>query len=235
MESTVQSLKNQVKKLQFVVALSLLVSLGLGILMGVSKSQSSKILRTQGIIITDAQGKDRILIGSPIPFSTDRVRTDSAKAWNAYVQKYPEDYQEQVWNWYKDYNHATNGIVFLSDSGFDRLILGDPTPDPAVGKRMLPGTGMVINDEQGYERSGYGIMKTEEGNYRVALGMDSKNGQEGVMLQVDDLGGNGLIIPGQERFIFLGNSDTTFFLTQPFPKYNGLLIRSMDSVFVDIR
>ena len=235
LNDTIELLKKQVTTFRTLSTFAIILSLALGIYIFAAKAQSEKLITTQGIVITDANGKDRILIGSPIPFSADRVRTDSARAWETYIAHRPKDFQEKAWNFYKEYSHSTNGIVLLSESGYDRIVLGDPTPDPPVGTRILPGTGFVINDELGWERSGYGIMKTGEKDYRVALGMDSNTGSEGVMLQIDDQGPNGLIMPSSERFIFLGNSDTSFFVTQPYDKYNGLMIRSMDSIYVDLQ
>ena len=39
---------------------------------------------------------------------------------------------------YEDYNHGTHGLVILNEDGFDRLVLGEETPDPHVGKRIAP-------------------------------------------------------------------------------------------------
>jgi hypothetical protein len=46
------------------------------------------IIRAKGIVIEDSAGRDRILIGSPIPLSGDHVRTDTAmvrKYWGRMV------------------------------------------------------------------------------------------------------------------------------------------------------
>ena len=42
-----------------------------------TKTEKFDLIRTKGIIIEDENGKDRILIGAPIPYSKDRVRTDT--------------------------------------------------------------------------------------------------------------------------------------------------------------
>ncbi|WP_426688867.1 hypothetical protein [Rhodanobacter ginsengiterrae] len=54
------------------------------------------IPRAQGLLITDAQGHDRILIGAPAPASKDRTRKDD----------------------------ASDGIIFLGKTGADSLALG---------------------------------------------------------------------------------------------------------------
>lgn len=37
--------------------------------------------------------------------------------------------------YYQDYIHETNGMLILSEDGFDRLVVGDPVPDPSIGRR----------------------------------------------------------------------------------------------------
>lgn len=197
----------------------------------IKDNNSGRIIRTKGIVVVDENGKDRILIGAPVPFSRDRVRLDSARVWEEWVAKWPEDYQDKVWGYYKEYNHATSGILILSDNGFDRIVMGDAVPDPNIGKRIAPATGIAINDEKGFERTGYGVLKMADGYYRVNLGLDSKRGAEGVVITVDDLGYNGVVIPGQDRSIFLGNADTSVFLVSPYEKFNGLIIKDLDSVY----
>lgn len=235
MNETLLALKKQVRIFKTFSLFAFLLTIVLGIYVIINHSQSSKVLKTQGIIITDAQGNDRILIGTPIPFSSDRVRTDSVKAWETYITRWPKDYQEKVWNWYKDYNHSANGILFLSETGHDRLVLGDPTPDPTIGKRIKPGTGLLIMDKNGNERSGYSIMELDDNLYRVVLGLDSNKGTEGLALVVDDNGQSGLMIPGMEKNLFFGSSDTAFWATEPYEKFLGLIIRTKDSVLLDIQ
>ncbi len=137
------------------------------------------IIRTKGIIMVDENGKERILIGAPIPDTTGRIRNDPC-----------------------------NGLIILDEKGIDRITLGSPTPDPQMGgivsKRISPATGIQINDQTGDERSGYGMME----NGRVVLGLDHKTG-EGVMLFIlPDLGYSGLLVNGKSgenrQRVFLG-------------------------------
>ena len=106
--------------------------------------------------------------------------------------------------YYQDYNHSTNGILILSEDGFDRIALGDPKPDPNIGKRIGPSTGMVINDAEGFERMGYGLLDID-GHYRVTLGLDSDRSTEGLVLALDDLTGEvGVYVGDGTDRIFLG-------------------------------
>jgi hypothetical protein len=184
-----------------------------------------RILRARGLIIEDEAGKERILLGAPVPAARNRVRTDPARVKELWAKNFPKEYLD----WYKDYRHATNGLLILDENGFDRIVLGDPVPDANIGKRIGPSTGMVINDEQGFERSGYGLLKVKE-RYRVVLGMDSLKGREGLTLALIDEGPVGVTVGDGRRVVYLGSApaqDSTTGLTVPF---HGLLVRGMDGI-----
>lgn len=79
-------------------------------------------------------------------------------------------------------------------------------PDPNIGKRIGPSTGIIINDQEGFERSGYGLLNVG-GVYRVVLGLDTKRGTEGLALAVRDDGAVGVSVYGNEHSVaFLGNA-----------------------------
>lgn len=59
------------------------------------------------------------------------------------------------------------------------MAIGDSVPDPNIGKRIGPSTGIVINDQEGFERSGYSLLSVGV-EYRVVLGLDTKRGTEGL-------------------------------------------------------
>src|SRR4051812_10396994 len=83
------------------------------------------IVRTQGIVIEDAQGRPRLLIGSPIPAVSERQRTDAA-----------------------------TGIIMLDSAGRDRLALGTyggPQIGGQVAKRVATTVGLILNDGRGNE------------------------------------------------------------------------------------
>jgi len=182
-----------------------------------------RVLRARGLIIEDEAGKERILLGAPVPAARNRVRTDLARVKELWAKNFPEKYLE----WYKDYRHATNGLLILDENGFDRVALGDPVPDPNIGKRIGPSTGVVINDERGFERSGYGLLKVK-GRYRVALGMDSAKGREGLTLALFDEGRVGVTVSDGQRVAYLGSALARDGLTGTAGPFHGLLVRGAD-------
>lgn len=159
--------------------------------------RASGVLRARGLVIEDALGRDRILIGAPIPPSPARVRTDFAKAVEAWGKRYPN------MDWYKTLDNSTNGILVLDERGFDRIAIGDPTPDPNIGRRIAPATGIQINDTQGFERTGWGYFPARG---RVVFGLDSARGQEGVTVFILEDNTTGLMINSGERGLFLGSA-----------------------------
>ena len=164
----------------------------------------SAIIRARGIIIEDQTGRERILIGAPIPPSKNRVRTDTARVSQLWGGRFPS--RAQYMEWYKGYRHALNGILVLDENGFDRVAMGDSVPDPNIGKRIGSSTGIVINDQEGFERSGYSLLNVG-GVYRVVLGLDTKRGTEGLALVVRDDGAAGLSVYGNDRSVaFFGNA-----------------------------
>jgi hypothetical protein len=161
------------------------------------------IIRAQGIIIEDSAGKDRILIGAPLPFSKDRVRTDTALVRKYWSKKYPN--ADQFMKWYKNYQHSGIGIAILNEQGFDKVVIGEKLPDPNTGKRMFEPTGMFWNDDEGFERGGIGVNKTKDGRYRTAVGLDDKDGEAVHLVALED-GTKGLIIGNEQGRMLLGAS-----------------------------
>jgi len=180
-------LEKQIRRLRVCVAF-----LGAAVLFLVGTAFSKQerqadILRARGLIIEDDQGRERILIGSPIPAAKNRIRTDLNRVREVWGKRFPEKYMD----WYRGYQNDMSGLLILDANGFDRVAVGDPVPDPNVGKRIAPSSGLVINDEEGFERSGYGLLKVEN-HYRVVLGMDNAQGQEGASVFLMDDGLVGL-------------------------------------------
>ena len=126
--------------------------------------------------------------------------------------------------YYQDYSHETNGLLILSEDGFDRLVLGDPVPDPNIGRRIAPSTGMVINDAEGFERMGYGL-KVVNGVSRVGLGLDTDRIEEGLLLTLDDDGLLGVTVGTGADGIFLGSAPAGHGWTGVAEAFQGLLIR----------
>ncbi|MGH9240096.1 MAG: hypothetical protein ACRD3G_18790 [Vicinamibacterales bacterium] len=211
------------KTLVGVLLAALATSVALQMFLPSAHAQSGeRVIRTRGIIIEDESGRERILIGAPIPAAANRVRTDDARVRKIWGPRYPN--LEQYMGFYKDYRHSTNGIVILDENGFDRVAVGDPVPDPNIGKRIGPSTGFVINDEQGFERSGYGLLNVN-GQKRVVLGLDSARGQEGLTLGLYDEGSVGLSMRDGKRLIYVGSTTAPLSGTGPF---HGLLVRGTD-------
>jgi hypothetical protein len=167
------------------------------------RPQPPEVIRARGLVIEDQAGRERILIGAPIPPAKHRVRTDLARAEKTWAARYPDP--KQYMEYYKGYWHSMHGMLVLDESGFDRVAVGDSTPDPNIGKRLGPGTGIQINDQQGYERSGYSLLNVD-GKNRVVLGLDTRRG-EAVTLAVHDGGHAGFSAYGPGgRLVFLGNA-----------------------------
>ena len=178
--------------------------------------RSSDVIRTRGIVIVDAQGRERILIGAPIPASRDRIRSDFDKAKTAWGSRYPD------FEWYRALEHSTNGILLLDERGYDRIVLGDPDPDPNIGKRIAPVSGIAVNDQDGFERTGWGYFASLN---RTVLGVDTPGGSEGVMIGVLDDSTAGVMVMEGGPSIFLGNAGPDHFLTGLQEPFSGLLIR----------
>ncbi len=196
-------LKKQVRQLRLLVGICLLAILFF-IAPAFTRSETNTgIIRAKGIVIEDSTGRDRILIGAPIPASGHRVRTDTAlvrKHWgNTY--KNPDQFMQ----WYKDYYHSTVGMVVLNEQGFDRVLMGDRLADPNSGKRMFEAAGITWNDKEGWEMGGAGVNTTKDGQARSVIGVDDKDGEAVHIIALED-GSKGLIIGGSNGRILIGMS-----------------------------
>ena len=218
MSENPERLKRAIRWLQ---AYAALMTVAMAVLFFRSGTEADGVLRARGLIIEDDVGRERILIGAPIPEAANRVRTDTARVREVWGPRFSEEYM----GWYRDYNHSTNGILILSEDGFDRIALGDPKPDPNIGKRIGPSTGMVINDAEGFERMGYGLLDID-GTYRVTLGLDSDRITEGLVLFLDDLTGEvGISVGDGGDRIFLGKASAGHGLSSLPDPFQGLLFR----------
>ena len=122
-----------------------------------------EVLRARGLVIVDAQGRDRILLGAPVPASADRKRQDA----------------------------ATASMVVLGPDGADRVIVGQ-TPDPVlqrkVYKRPLEAWGLGLYDPKGGERGGMVFA----GDSRIAVALDYPTG-DAMGMFVDDKTGRAVL------------------------------------------
>jgi hypothetical protein len=177
----IERLERNIRSLRTAVLLLVLIII-VGSSVAMLLNGKGNILRIQGLIVEDAEGDPRILIGAPFPEVKERERKD-----------------------------RTAGILILDEKGKDRLSIGSPTPNPqikgTVVKRMSPATGIQINDSNGNERSGYGILDSGS----VVLGMDYESG-EGLGLFISkELGYAGVLINGDKKppnnqRVFIGTS-----------------------------
>ncbi len=158
------------------------------------------VLRARALVIEDEAGRERILLGAPVPEATNRVRTDTARLRELWGPEHPDI--EAYMDSYQDYNHGANGLVILNEDGFDRLILGEDGPDPHSGRRIAPFTGLVVHDRSGLERGGFGVFPSENGDL-VALGLDTSHG-EALSLIAYNEGMIGVYLNHGGDFMFLG-------------------------------
>jgi hypothetical protein len=119
--------------------------------------QSSQILRGRGLIIEDAQGRERVLLGDPVPKVPGRKRQDEAV-----------------------------GLIVLGENGADRVAVAAPTPGPqisgTVSERIGAAAGLVLDDREGNERGGFGVLDNDS---RVVFGIDYPGGRgEAITLAV---------------------------------------------------
>lgn len=123
-----------------------------------SKSETVDTLRARQIVIVDEKGRERILLGAPVPKVAGRKRQDDA-----------------------------TGMLVLDEDGVDRVAVGY-TPDPQnqgkVVKRISSQAGVTFNDKNGTDRGGFGVF--DDGS--VHLGLDYPTGREVVSLFAGDGG-----------------------------------------------
>ena len=177
------------RKLRLLSLYATVLTLIVGVL-GVSAfsaQQNRGVLRARGLIIEDAKGRERILLGAPIPYAKNRVRTDTARARQEWSTRYPDSIRVRYLDIYNRLRHSMHGILVLDENGFDRFGAGDSMPDPNIGRRIGAGMGLMLNNSKGYERGGYGMV-TVNGHERIVVGLDAKQGHEGLALVLDDAG-----------------------------------------------
>ena len=187
-----------------IISLALTFLLVLIFTSGFIKTNKFELIRTKGIIVEDENGRDRILIGAPIPFSKNRVRTDTSLVRQYWAKNYGSK-AEEFMKWYKDYYHGAEGIVIMNERGFDRVLVGDKLADPNSGKRMFESAGITWNDKEGWELGGAGVNTTEDGKSRAVIGVDDSTGEAVHIVALED-GTKALIIGGENGRLMIGMS-----------------------------
>ncbi|MBC5994501.1 hypothetical protein [Pontibacter cellulosilyticus] len=217
------------KKLKLQRAYTLITSCALGLFLLLSfTGKNNDVIRAKGIVIVDDQGRERILIGAPIPEAKNRVRTNLERVQEIWGKKMSKEYM----GWYKNYNHSANGMVILDENGFDRVAIGD-TPDPNIGKRTGPGTGVIINDELGFERTGYQLLNVK-GKNRMVLGLDRPGGTEGVTVAILEDGTAGVTVINKGTMGFMGSAPQNGLMTGLDNSFFGLMFRDKSTVKYNI-
>jgi hypothetical protein len=139
-----------------------------GVLAGFA-ARDDDVLRVRGIVVEDARGKPRILLGAPIPAVEERQRKDAA-----------------------------SGLVLLDAAGVDRLQIGE-VGGPQMGGKLQPriadATGLMVCDAQGDERAGFGYLA----NGQVGWGLDYESGEAIVAAILPERGVAGIVINAESE------------------------------------
>jgi hypothetical protein len=189
-----------------------------------TKTDKFDLIRTKGIIVEDENGKDRILIGAPIPPSKDRVRTDTTLVRKYFVPDVARD-PNQYMEWYKQYRHSAYGMVVMNEKGIDVMQVGDQLSDPNVGRRMFLPTGILLNNQKGMEVGGFGSHTFDDGRSGVALGLDDPiTGREALHALVLSDGTRALILQDAngKLVLGLGKPNSVFFKNKDSLSFTGI-------------
>jgi hypothetical protein len=214
-ESLQRQLDQQKKRLNKVILFAALIVLSLSsqLLFSFRETDDNKILRAKGIIIVDDRGRERILIGAPLPHASNRVRTDTARVRALWSQRFGN--ADQYMKWYKDYDHKANGILVLDEQGYDKVCLGDGVPDANIGQRIGKQTGLIFCDNEGFERGGIGVLNVGVKQNRVVMALDGENGTDATGISVMEDGETGFFAGGKGYRMFLGASPANGYSPEP--------------------
>lgn len=220
-----QEMEDRYKRIKkFFIGFVSLTLIGI-ISFGFAKTDKFGLIRAKGIIIEDENGKDRILIGAPVPYSKDRVRTDTNLVRKYFAgDLYPKD-PNQYMEWYKKYRHSAFGMVVMNEKGIDVMQAGDQLSDPNVGRRIFLPTGILLNNQKGLEVGGFGSHTFDDGRSGVALGLDDPgNGREAFHALVLSDGTRALILQDANGKLVLGfgNSGTNIFRNKDSLNFVGI-------------
>ena len=140
-DSEIASLRRQVRLLQVICAGCL------GVCLLAAAQPASEVIHAKGIVIEDAGGRPRLLIGAPVPLIQGR-RSD-----------------------------VTTSIVVRDSAGHDRVILGEEPNPIVGGKilpRIGSSWGIGLFNSSGDERGG--LVNFDQGRSAIALDRASGDG-----------------------------------------------------------
>jgi len=228
-QEKVDILSRRLKVTYFVFGVILLVQAGLffgtqSFADSAEIDKADKIIRTKGIVIVDEQGRDRILIGSPIPASKDRVFGNKEKSFAAWKDNLT---MKAYWDNYDKLQTRPNGIMVLNKEGFDITGIGEDMPDPNIGKRIGKTNGFFINDNRGWERGGFGTI-VRDGVEQVGLGLDSSKGKEGINMMVLDDKSNAIFLNDGKSSMVIGSLGPNFHYNKSDKPFSGYMVLDKD-------
>lgn len=184
LESRLEELERRHRRLRLSLPFVALVALLVGARAAPeAPDDEPEILRIRGLVLEDAEGRPRMVLGAPISEVPERRYSRMPVMENPRVEE-----GRMVWD-RAESAEATEifGMLILDEEGYERIVLGDPLPNPAVGGRIYQRKkgrhwGMTINDVDGTERSGYGVWE----NGQVSLGLDWKGSEAVVFFAIPD-------------------------------------------------
>lgn len=147
MESCVRHLERKVLYLTGLCALLVVATLLMAVntfTQKVNAAENGKVLRLKGLIIEDAQGRPRILLGAPFPSVPERLRHDV----------------------------TGTDMLFLDEKGHDRFSLGEMMPPGPGVHRIGSAYGLNIYDPEGNERGGMGFLSNGSTVSRAVIALD---------------------------------------------------------------
>jgi hypothetical protein len=151
----IRKLENELKSTKYLVIFLILMFIILAfqyITVQQKNQLTVNLVRTRGLILQDEKGRDRILMGNPLPYSELRKRTDKRA-----------------------------GLLMMDEMGNDRLFIGKQGALQVKGKlynRIDQGWGFLVNDQHGNERGGLGMLDSLNS---MVLGLNYP-GREGIMI-----------------------------------------------------
>lgn len=162
----------------------------------VKAADDAKVLRVRGLIIEDAQGRARILLGAPFPSVPERIRQDA----------------------------TGTDLVFLDEKGYDRFRVGEMLPAMPGFHRIGTAYGATILDTKGNERGGLGFLSNGKNVNRATIALDrAGNGSvsaDAVGMIVDDatgMAGTAVLYPPtrdrDQEAIMIGTQGNNAFFT----------------------